>query len=430
MKSIIKKIIIAILTLEAKLVLKKYKPKIIGITGSVGKTSTKDAIYTALSASFHVRKTMKSYNSDIGIPLTVLGLPNGWSNFRVWLSNIFKGMILVLKRSEYPEWLVLEIGADRPGDIERIMKWIKLDIAVFTRIGRVPVHVEFYKSVSEVIKEKSNLLSGLKKDGVLIINADDEDILKFKELTSAKCLTFSMKGGADVSATYPTIIYDEAQNPSGMAVKVDIEGNSFPVIIQKALGAQHTYPIISAFAVAYALNLNLITVANSFMSHELPPGRMNIIAGKHNTTIIDDTYNASPLAVEEGIALIKTLESNGKKIAILGDMLELGKHSVEEHMRLGREAAMVFDKVVAVGMRAKDFLLGAKNKKMSDKNILWYGSSLEAQNDIEKLLSDGDIIYVKGSQGARMERIVEKLMDNPSQKTDLLVRQEEEWLNT
>lgn len=429
MKSIFRKIIIYILTVEAKLVLKKYKPKIVGITGSVGKTSTKDAIYTALSTEFHVRKTMKSFNSEIGIPLTILGLPNGWSSFKVWISNIFKGLLLILRKSEYPKWLILEIGADRPGDIAKIMKWVKIDIAVFTRIGKVPVHVEFYKSVAEVIKEKSNLLLGLKSDATVILNADDEDVLRFKDQTPAKCMLFSINENADVKASYPTITYNEKGSPTGMGFKVDIEGSSFPVILKQALGNQHVYPILAAFAAAQTLKLNLIKVSDAFVNHELPPGRMNIISGKKESTIIDDTYNASPLAVEEGIKLVDSVETKSKKIAILGDMLELGRHSVEEHMRIGGLAAQVFDKVIAVGIRSKDFLLGAKNKKMSDKNIMWYGSSLEAQNDIEKMVKQGDIVYVKGSQGARMERIVEVLMEDPSRKSELLVRQEEEWLN-
>lgn len=429
MKNILKKIVIKILTLEAKFVLKKYKPKIVAVTGSVGKTSTKDAIFTALSTEFHVRKTMKSFNSEIGIPLTILGLPNGWSNFNVWFSNIFKGFLLIVKKNEYPEWLVLEVGADRPGDILNIVKWVQIDIAVFTRIGKVPVHVEFYKSPAEVVKEKSNLLKGLKPDGLVVLNADDEDIIKFKDHTKVKCVTFSMKNPADVVASYPSILYEEDGSPKGMAVKVDINGSSFPVLLKNVIGTQHIYPIVVSFAIANELKLNLIKVSTAFSEHEFPPGRMNIIKGKKNTVIIDDTYNASPLAVEEGISIIDSVESKGKKIAILGDMLELGKHSVEEHMRLGALVAPVFDKLIAVGMRSKDFLLGAKNKKMKDKDIHWYGSSFEAQNDILDVVHENDLIYIKGSQGARMERVVEKLMLDESKKKDLLVRQEEEWLS-
>ena len=146
MKNISKKIIVWILKTEAKLALKRYKPSIIAVTGSVGKTSTKDAIFTAISPFFHVRKSAKSYNSDIGIPLTILGLENPWNNSWKWIQNIFKGAFVLIKREKYPEWLVLEIGADRPGEIKRLMSWIHPDISVVTRVGSVPVHVEFYKS--------------------------------------------------------------------------------------------------------------------------------------------------------------------------------------------------------------------------------------------------------------------------------------------
>lgn len=427
MKTFFKKIIISILAFEAKLVLRKYKPRVIAITGSVGKTSTKDAIYTALKTSFHVRKTEKSFNSEIGIPLTILGLSNGWNDPRIWIKNIFKGLKTVITKQQYPAWLVLEVGADRPGDIAWVASWVPIDIAVFTRIGKVPVHVEFYKSVAEVIKEKSQLLSGLKKDGVVVLNNDDEDIKDFCKLTQKKCFTFSMKQEADVRATYPSIVYNEDESPKGMAVKVDVKGSSFPVLLDHALGVQHVYPIIASFAVAESLGLNLIKVSSAFGEHDFPKGRMNIIKGKKHVTLIDDTYNASPIAVEEGVLLMQSIETKKRKIAILGDMLELGRHCVDEHNRLGALGAHIFDEIIAVGMRAKDFLVGAKSAKMSDKHIHWYGSSLEALNDIEDRISEGDIVYIKGSQGARMERIVEKLMQNPEQKEQLLVRQEEEW---
>ncbi len=426
MKHILKKIIIFILTLEAKLVLKKYKPKIVGITGSVGKTSTKDAIFTALQTTYFVRKTEKSFNSEIGIPLTILGLPNGWNDPRVWFLNIIKGLKVLIQNKEYPKWLVLEIGADRPGDIARVMSWLKIDVAVFTRIGKVPVHVEFYASVADVVKEKSNLLNGLKRDGVIVLNQDDEDLLVLKENKKHQHITFSLQSKADVSASYPSIVYED-DVPKGMSVKVDVAGSSFPVLLKQALGSQHIYPILASFCVAKYLDINLIRVSLAFDDHKCAPGRMNLIAGKNNMILIDDTYNASPLAVEEGFELVKTIKTNKRKIAIIGDMLELGRHSVTEHIRLGECGANVFDVMVAVGMRAKDFLDGARNKKMSKKNLHWFESSLEAKDQIDSILQDGDVVYIKGSQGARMERIVEVLLKDRLKQKKLLVRQEEEW---
>ena len=170
MKQILKKIVIGILTLEAKLVLKRYKPKIIAVTGSVGKTSTKDAIYTALCEPFSIRKNQKSFNSEIGVPLTVLGLENAWGNPLLWVGNILKGVWMCVWPQTYPKWLVLEIGADHPGDIKSITKWVIPDIAVVTRIPNVPVHVEYFKDAEALLEEKSELLKAMKPDGVAAVS--------------------------------------------------------------------------------------------------------------------------------------------------------------------------------------------------------------------------------------------------------------------
>ena len=166
MKSFLKTIITSILTVEARLVLWKYKPKIVAVTGSVGKTSTKDAIYTILKHHGIVRKSQKSFNSEIGIPLTILNCDNGWSNPFIWSKNIIEGLLLLLLPNKYPEILVLEVGADRPGDIKKVSQWLKPDVVVFTAIGKTPVHVEYFSSTDELVSEKANLVRALKPDGV------------------------------------------------------------------------------------------------------------------------------------------------------------------------------------------------------------------------------------------------------------------------
>src|SRR3989338_11173054 len=125
MKNFFKKIVVWILVTEARLVLRKYKPKIVAVTGSVGKTSTKDAIYTILSSVTFVRKSEKSFNTEIGLPLTILGCPNAWSNPFAWLGNFIEGMKLIVLPNHYPRTLILEVGADRPGDIKNIVRWMK-----------------------------------------------------------------------------------------------------------------------------------------------------------------------------------------------------------------------------------------------------------------------------------------------------------------
>lgn len=143
-KKVSKKVVTAILQFEAQLVLKKYKPNIVAVTGSVGKTSTKDAIFSVLSTSFFTRKSDKSFNNELGVPLTILGLQTAASDPSGWIRNIFDGLALILLTHKYPRWLVVEVGADRPGDIRAIASWLRPDIAVVTRLSDVPVHVEFF----------------------------------------------------------------------------------------------------------------------------------------------------------------------------------------------------------------------------------------------------------------------------------------------
>src|SRR6185437_9248398 len=163
MKDFFKKIIITLLTLEAQAVIKRYKPRIVAVTGSVGKTSAKDAIYEVLVATSgaRVRKSQKSFNSELGLPLTILGRPNAWNNPLGWLQNLFDGLLLIIRHSPYPEWLVLEVGADRPGDIKSVATWLPVEVAVITRLPEVPVHVEFFSSPEEVVEEKAALIDAL-----------------------------------------------------------------------------------------------------------------------------------------------------------------------------------------------------------------------------------------------------------------------------
>ncbi len=427
MKNTIKKIVVYILTLESKIALKRHKPFVVAITGSVGKTSTKDAVYTALTPFFHVRKSAKSFNSEIGIPLTILGLENPWNDTKQWILNIIRGAFVALGRS-YPTLLVLEIGADRPGEIKSAVSWIKPDISIVTRVGKVPVHVEFYKSPAQVAKEKSELVKGTKSDGVVILNADDPDVVEMKALTSAKIITFGIKEHADLYGSYISVAYDKEENPSGMTARVDLGGNSFPIVLKDCLGVQHIYPVLAAFAVAHAKGVNLLEVSEAFSLHESPKGRMHIIKGINNSTIIDDTYNASPTAVEEGLKLVESLKILGRKIVVVGDMLELGKHSSSEHRRLGEIAGKVSDIVASVGIRSKEFAHGALEVGADRENVLFFENSIDAGKKLIDIIKKGDVVYVKGSQSMRMERVVEALMAEPEKKSELLVRQEIEWL--
>lgn len=426
MKSFFKTIIVYLLTLEAKLVLRKYKPKIVAITGSVGKTSTKDALYTVLSSTFFVRKSEKSFNSEIGIPLTILGRPNGWSNPFIWIANLFEGLLLIVLKNHYPKWLILEVGADRPGDIENIAKWLKPDVVVVTRLPKVPVHVEFFDSPQAVVNEKKHLVQALKTDGTLILNSDDEAVFGLKESVSATTITFGFLKGADLVVSNSSVMYTK-HTPTGIRFRVDYSGSSIPVVIDGAIGRQHIYSALAALAVGVSQNCNIVVMEQALAKHTLAPGRMKLLAGIKGTTIIDDSYNSSPVAAQEALTVIKNVTVPGKKIALLGDMMELGQYSAEEHKKIGMYAAEVCDLLATVGVRARAFAEGALIAGMSEKNIRQYDDARRAGKELETVLAPGDIVLIKGSQSVRMERTVLEIMAHPERRNTLLVRQEKEW---
>ncbi len=429
MKFLFKKIITKILELEARAVIKKYKPRIIAITGSVGKTSTKDAIYSVVSHSFYARKSEKSFNSDIGVPLTILGCNNAWSNPIKWLKNIWLGLSLVLWRKSYPDWLVLEVGADRPGDIKKITKWLKPDIVVITKFADVPVHIEYFKSREEVIEEKGNLVTALKHNGVLILNSDDIDVFSFRNKTTNKIITYGFLGDAEIRATNYSIYYSEEKEiPIGLNFKVEYEGNSLPVNIIGTLGMNNVYSALAALAVGINLDLNLVESTKNLSSHSAPKGRMNLIKGIKNTIIIDDTYNSSPVALNSAVETMQNLKTKNRRIAVLGDMMELGRYTADAHKEAGVIVSKACDILVTVGLRSRGIAESAIDSGLDEDSVLQFDNSIEAGKYIQDMIKEGDIILVKGSQSVRMERIVEEIMAEPEKASELLVRQEDEWL--
>lgn len=428
MKALLRTIITTILEAESKLVLRKYHPKIIAVTGSVGKTSTKDAIFAVVGEKLVARKSVKSFNSEIGLPLTILNCENGWNNPFIWFKNIVKGLALVVSYVHYPKWLVLEIGASKPGDISRAMDIVTPDIAVVTRFSDVPVHVEFFKTPDELFEEKANIVRALRNTGVLIVNADDDRVLALREMTKAKSLTFGLSEGAMFCATNIQVAYN-GNAPAGTTFKLEFDGNVFPVDMKGVLGVQSVYSALAAIATGAYLKLNIIEILENLSHHMSPPGRMRLLPGLKGTTIIDDTYNASPVAAEAAVEALRSIKTKGRRIAVLGDMLELGKYTIDEHKKLGTQAASFADMIIAVGPRAKYIIEGALENDMSEKNLIEFNDSQEAGKYLEGILKDGDVILVKGSQGVRMERVVEEVMGEPERAAELLVRQDPEWKN-
>lgn len=425
-KSVFKKIVVSVLTWEARLVLKRYKPRIVAVTGSVGKTSTKDAIFTALSNQFFVRRSEKSFNSEIGIPLTILGLQNAWSSPFGWVKNMIEGLALGVLFARYPEWLVLEVGADRPGDIKSVAQWLRPDVVVMTRIPEIPVHVEFFPTPEALMREKRYLAEGVKSDGVLILNADDERVRGIPHPYKGRVVHYGFAQDADVHGVSHKVSYRK-EKPVGTLLKVKMHEHDLSLTIDGGLGMQHVYPVLAALAVGDALGVSKEKLKEAFEHYAPPSGRMRVLPGLKGTTIIDDTYNSSPAALEQALLTLKGIETSGQKIAVLGDMLELGVYSAYAHKEIGKMIPESATMLIAVGVRAQAIAESAKEAGMDPEKIRWFSDAREAGKPLELLLSENDVILIKGSQSMRMERLVEEIMAHPEKKADLLVRQDEFW---
>ena len=429
-KNILREIVVKIITFEARLVLKRYNPKIIAVTGSVGKTSTKDAIYTIMSGFFNTRKSEKSFNSEIGLPLTILGCKNAWNNPILWSWNILKGFWLIIFPHNYPDWLILEVGADKPGDIRSVSEWLKTDVVVVTRIAEIPVHIEKFKDQKEVVKEKGYLIKTLKNNGVLILNNDDPSIIKFKDKTKNKVITFGFEKDSNIMASNYHIVYEDGVGsvlPHGIAFKIDYLGSNVPVRLNNIFGKQNVYTALAAFSAGSSQGLNLLKMIEVLREHSGPPGRFRPLKGIKGTIIIDDTYNSSPVALEMAIQSFSEIKSSGKKIAVLGDMLELGIHTEDAHIKIGEQIPSVFDMLVTVGERARFFEDGARKEGMKKENIFHFEDSFTCGQFVESVLSQGDAVLIKGSQGIRMEKVVYAVVSDEEKMPSKLVRQEDEW---
>ncbi len=424
-----KKIVQKILYVLARRVLKKYKPDVIGITGSMGKTSTKEAIFAVLSSKFRARQNLKNYNNELGVPLSILGAESGQKSIFKWLGIIFHGIKLILFRDvDYPQILVLEMGADHPGDIKYLTELAPCKVGVVTGIG--PAHLEFFESIEKIIKEKRIIISHLRLEGLAVLNRDDEKVYEMREKTRGKILTYGFSSDSNVRAEQEGMI-GEGVEISGMNFKLSYAGAVVPIFLPGVLGKQHIYAALAGATVGIIYGMNLVEVAESLKRYQAPKGRMNLIPGIKRTLLIDDTYNASPIPTEVALDVLSSIKlpaEDDKKFAVLGDMLELGSFSEEGHKQVGRAAAASrVDYLVTVGERSRDIVRAALDAGMAEDKISNFPTPEEAGLFVQGKMKQGDVVLIKGSQGMRMEKVVKELMAEPLRAHELLVRQDDSW---
>lgn len=350
--------------------------KIVGITGSVGKTSTKEFVAGVLSAKYNVLKTEGNFNNEIGVPLTILKI-----------------------RDEH-EIAVVEMGINHFGEMTRLASVARPDKVVITNIGTC--HLEFLNDRDGVLKAKTEIFSGLKEGGQAFLNGDDDKLITVKDVNGTKPIFFGLDNSdADWTAKN---IKDNGLLGSTCNIKGEITIESANVPLP---GRHMIYNALVASAVGYSFGLTKEEIIRGLDCVRAVSGRSNIIR-TDKYTIIDDCYNANPVSMKAAIDLL--MLANTRKVAILGDMFELGSEENELHYNVGEYAAeRKVDVLICIGNLSKNMYNGATTKSDKTTEIFYFATRDEAMEKLDSILLKSDSILIKASHGMAFEKIVEKL---------------------
>ncbi len=415
--------------------LAKFKPTVVAVTGSVGKSSTKEAIFSVAGAFKKTRRNYGNFNGELGLPLTIIGDwsekdlrviardSRGVSRGRkaVFFARAILGAMarLAVPRAlvgfvgGYPEVLVLEYAADKPGDIKYLVEIAKPHIGVLTAVGDIPVHVEFYDSPEAVLREKARVIDALPAAGLAVLNGDEARIAAYVDKTRATALTFGFSEDSDVRIIdfeNKLDVIDGMLRPIGITFKLGFENSFVPVRMSGTLGKTQAYAAAAAAAVGLAFNLNLVQIAEALAYHQTPKQRMRFLAGVHRSTLIDDSYNASPLSLRSAIETVAAIKAK-RKVAIIGDMKELGEWSRQAHREIGELAGKTFDVIVAVGPESKVYIEQAQKHRFSKKNLIHVQKIEEVLPQLRDVIKEGDIVLIKASHSVGLEKAVAALQE-------------------
>jgi len=348
--------------------------KVVGITGSVGKTSTKEVIASVLSEKYNVLKTEGNFNNEIGLPLTVLRI-----------------------RNEH-DVAVLEMGINHFGEMHRLSRIAKPDVCVITNIGQC--HLEFLIDRDGILRAKSEIFDFMNPEGIVCLNGDDDKLITVENVHGKQPVFFGRGDSCDIRAVN--------------VEKLGLEGSKADVIERGTAKGEETYAIrlyvpgehmvsnaLAAVAVGRALGLSKEEMISGIAKAGAVGGRSNIIRDD-TLTIIDDCYNANPVSMKAAIELLETATT--KRVALLGDMFELGDREKQLHRGVGEFLATKhIEKVICVGELAKDIYEGAK---AGNAECFWYANKNELTNNISQLIEKGDTVLIKASHGMGFAELV------------------------
>jgi len=355
----------------------KFSLPMVGITGSNGKTTTKEMAAGILKQQGLVLKNEGNLNNHIGVPLTLM------------------------KLEQDHRAAVVEMGMSAPGEIELLARLVHPDVGVITNIG--PAHLEFLGSLDRVAEAKAELLGNIKIGGIAVLNADDPYFETFKNKWSGRVLSFGMEQRADVHAS------GIRQDKEFTDFTIEAEGSKVNVRL-RAVGRHNIYNALAAAAATLAVGIPLESI--KYGLDDFTPiamrSELKVVKGR---TVLADYYNANPGSVKAALETLVTLRPGARTVAVLGDMLELGPSSKEEHRAIGRFAAgLGVDVLITVGPLAQEMLEGAREAGMRSERLFAFtaGSHAKAAARLAKESKNGNAVLIKGSRGMKMEKILEE----------------------
>lgn len=377
----------------ARYILHKQGTEVIGVTGSTGKTTTKEAIAAVLSTRFRVFRNYANYSGRYGLPIALGRLEPGH------------------------EIAVLELAADSFDEVHDLAALTRPHVGVVTAVNQA--HIEYLGSLEAIAREKGRLVEALLADGLAVLNCDDPRVLAMHHRTRAQVWTYGCSPQADFVAQ------DIRCNREGVAFTLVHRGEQYPACL-RLLGRHNVYAALAAIAVGtwYAIPLPEILSALA----QFPPqkGRLCPLPGRGGSLLLDDTYSASPASVLAALEALAELPA-GRRIAVLGDMEQLGDFSSEAHRQVGRQAADVVDYLVTKGEKARWVAEAAEEAGLNSQCIYVTYRAEEAVGRLRDELGADDVVLVKGAAEARMEEVVEGLLLQPERAPELLVRQSAGW---
>lgn len=353
--------------------------KVVAITGSNGKTSTRAMTVAVIGRRFETLEPRGNYNNLIGLPLTLLNL------------------------TPAHQWAVLELGTNSPGEIGRLADICTPEIGVITNIG--PAHLERLGSLDGVMQEKGQLLSRIRAGGKAVLNADDERLLRLAGETQATVILYGQSPRATVRA--PLI----SERPQGVTFTLELPQEERVEVHLKIAGGFMVSNALAAAAVGHVLGVSIQTIKAALERFEPVNGRMKILPGPGGITLIDDSYNANPSSMSAAIQTLRSVAGARRRVAVLADMRELGEQSAHLHRQLGHTAgAAALDRLYVTGDFAPEVVSGARAEHMA-ATAIFAGSREAVLDDLKNWLRTGDWVLIKGSRAMKMEVIVKGLAE-------------------